>query len=107
MRALDYSVEDHIARALDRCGSSVTVREVLAALFSGRLRLWLGRHMSSSAWILPGGAAEIVHLAGRWDTDEAKWMLAGFEAFALEYEAPIVWNGRRGWHRFLKWKGVI
>lgn len=90
-------------RALIKCGSPVGVGEVWTAFWAGRVFLAIGVKMSGSVWIRDG-RAEIVHLAGVWDDQEAQWLAGLLRDWCRERAVtPRIW-GRRGWPRFLRMK---
>jgi hypothetical protein len=97
----------HIETALVRGGSPYTLDFVLHELWAGALKLWIGDHMSASAWIRDDGIAEIVHVGGQWDDDDARWMLDGLKAWCAEKGTTWAWRGRAGWVRFLKRRKML
>jgi len=101
------NVTTHIESALIRGGSPYSLAFVMQEFYAGALRLWIGSKMSASAWIRDDGLAEIVHVGGHWDGDDARWMLDGLEDWCREKGTSWTWTGRRGWVRFLKQRNVI
>lgn len=93
-------LEADIRAALRRGHSPFTVDQVFAALWAGRLRLYIGEHLSASAWVRDG-VPEIVHIAGRWDRGEVLCCLRAWRALEAEAGARGQWSGRAGWARFL------
>ncbi len=89
---------DHIQAALVRGRSEFTLAQIMDLVYSGRVRVMIGDHMSCS-WMPSTG--EIVHVGGSWDQAEARWM---WDTFASETETQS-WDGRKGWRRFLRLKG--
>jgi hypothetical protein len=83
-----------------------TVAQAFGMLGRGELRLWVGEHMSSSAFVADG-VVKIMHVGGSWDDAEARWMLDGLQEYAAEKGLPWQWAGRLSWPRFLKMKGMI
>lgn len=93
-------VEGDILAALVRGRSDKGVSDVIAAIFGPGGHL-LVHPAGSVSWRWKDGRAEILHLAGRWDPEAAKWMLA-----RLPDPALWIWEGRRGWARFLRARGI-
>ena len=98
---------DDIEHALRRCNSPYTVTDVIRWLRNGDAVMAVGDKMHGSVWFKPDGTAEIAHLAGQWDADDASWLRERLQEVALARGYDFVEiNGRKGWERFLKIKGV-
>lgn len=103
----DRNVCHDIEAALARGKSPYDLAFVLRQLWAGELRLWIGDTMSASAWIRDDGIAEIVHVGGQWDDEDARWMFESFKTWASEKGTTWAWRGRAGWVRFLKRRQMI
>ena len=59
-------------------------------------------NMTASA-VFNGDTAEIGHVAGRWNDDDAAWMFKRLrQEMVLRGAKRWVYNGRKGWARFLE-----
>lgn len=97
--------------ALARGNSRFTINDVARALAHGCLRVGAGDRLSGSVWIRHGAEAgpmvEIVHIAGRWDDREARWLYSMADQLAREHGLPLTFSGRPGWARFLRRRGWV
>jgi hypothetical protein len=94
-------VVEHVRLALIRGGSPYTVDDVFRALWRGQLRLIIGHKMSASAWVR-AGVPEIVHIAGPWDDGDVADFCRAWEQLCRAAGRRGIWNGRRGWERFIQ-----
>ena len=92
--------------ALKKGCSPFTIQDVLKAQAHGNLHVVLGDNMTASYWERLG-KLEVVHLAGKWCDDEGKRMMQVFQGEAKRRGIPWEIQGRPGWTRFLKMKGIL
>ena len=95
-----------IETALKRGCSPFTLQDVLKAHELGNLHLVIGNNMTGSYWERLG-KLEVVHLAGKWSDDEGAMMMEVFQDAAKARGIPWVIQGRPGWMRFLKMRGIL
>ena len=92
--------------ALERGRSKYTVADLINRMFEGNLRVFIGDKMTASATV-ENGVMVPGHVTGCWNASDALWMVKRFHAYRHERgikEYSI--EGRRGWIRFMRMKGV-
>ncbi len=103
-------LERHIRESLARGRSPYSEGTVWRALWGGYLRLAIGERMSASAWVrdIPGVGPrlEVVHIGGEFNRSDWRFFERAIEALELELRLPVAWDGRLGWERFLRSRGV-
>lgn len=98
--ALEYVDRDLLAEIDQACArgmSETTGREVLGMLMRGEARLYVHPCGSMSVHEVDG-ETEVIHLWGRWDAGFARWL-------RKRLPERFVYQGRRGWGRYLRMKG--
>ena len=100
------NVAAHIEAALVRGNSRYTMDDFMGWLYQGELHVAVTETMSMS-WLLYDGIVEIGHTAGKWNTDDFLWMLGRMKSWMAD-QGLTEWRyeGRPGWDRFLKMKGI-
>ena len=98
---------DQVELAMVRGRSPYTVLDLLRWLREGRAEMWIGHHLHASVVVLEPPVAEVGHLAGRWNDDECRELIAWMhEVMARKGATVWTWRGRPGWARFLKQRGI-
>ncbi len=99
-----------IERSLERGGSPHSLEEVIRWFTAGLLHVMVGNYMSFSFRLNAKDGmftCQVVHLAGQWDDREAGWMLKAMkDQMRIWCVSETQFEGRPGWARFLKMKGI-
>lgn len=101
------SVERDIAHALARSKSPWTLADWIRWLTTGHVAMAVGDRMHASMVVWPDGSAEVAHIAGEWNDNDARWMARCMRRVCQQRGITFVGiEGRRGWRRFLRMRGI-
>ena len=96
-----------IDRALVRGGSPYSIGDLFRMLARGTAALFIAGSMTASVALNHRGQPEIFHVAGSWNTADARWLgKKGLVWAKRRGFDTLVANGRPGWRRFMQRKGL-
>jgi len=96
---------DDIDEALRRSGGRYSFADLFRWLRSGEAEMFVCGSMHGSVWFRDGGA-EIAHVAGHWNAEDANWLYdRAMQAIKERGITQLEANGRPGWRRFLRMEG--
>lgn len=98
---------DDIDAALQRVDSPHDALTIIRLLRSGEAEMAVCDELHGSV-VFRGEEAEIGHLAGRWTDAAGFWLYERMVRACDRRGVSFVGiKGRRGWHRFLRMKGLL
>jgi hypothetical protein len=92
---------------LDKSGSHWSVSDLLRWLTTGEATLFVGDEMHGAVYWEPPRGPSIAYLYGKWNDRDALWGYKAAKTEALKRGVSFIEiEGRKGWRRFLKQKGM-